>query len=168
MGIVHLVFGPQGAGKSTYSRTLSESENGTRFSIDEWMVQLYGPDLPKPMNLSWIMERVRRCEAQIWSIARAVALNGGSVILDLGFMKATSRTEFAVLARESGLEYRMHYLHAPHDVRRNRVLTRNAHKGVTFSLEVTPMMFDFMEKQFEPPSHMELSGVITINTDVSA
>ena len=55
---VHIVFGSQGAGKTTYARQLASETKGTRFSIDEWMGELFGPDLPKPMSLPWIMERV--------------------------------------------------------------------------------------------------------------
>ncbi|WP_167316035.1 ATP-binding protein [Burkholderia lata] len=32
--MVHIVFGPQGAGKSTYARTLAAASGATRFSID--------------------------------------------------------------------------------------------------------------------------------------
>jgi shikimate kinase len=56
MATVHIVFGQQGAGKTTYSRKLAEREQCTRFSIDEWMGELYGPDLPKPMSFPWIMD----------------------------------------------------------------------------------------------------------------
>jgi len=62
MSKVHIVSGPQGAGKSTYSKKLSEEINGVHFSIDNWMWKLYGADLPEPMNFQWIMERVERCE----------------------------------------------------------------------------------------------------------
>lgn len=37
MGKIHLVFGPQGAGKSTYSKELARKVNGVHLSIDEWM-----------------------------------------------------------------------------------------------------------------------------------
>jgi len=62
----------------------------------------------------------------------------------------------------------MHYVHALHDVRRDRVLTRHVEKGNTFSLEVTPMMFNFMEMQFDFPLGTELSGSIAVNTPVAA
>lgn len=164
MSAVHLVFGPQGAGKSTHARLLAKREGGVRFSIDEWMVRLYGPDVPKPMRFDWIMTRVRRCEAQIWSVASEIAENGGTVILDLGFMKARSRAEFAGLSEAAGLKHEFHYVNAPRDVRRRRVLARNADKGETFSLEVTPEMFDFMETQFESPRSAELVHATVVNT----
>ena len=50
MSTVHLVFGPQGAGKTTHARALAARIGGVRFSIDEWMAQLFAPDWPL---LSW-------------------------------------------------------------------------------------------------------------------
>ena len=163
MGTVHIVFGPQGAGKSTYSRRLAAETQAVHFSIDEWMHRLYGPDLPKPLNFSWIMERVQRCEEQIWVTASEFAQAGGSVVLDLGFMKADSRTEFLGLSESCALPSQLHFIDAPHDVRKARVLARNEERGETFAFEVTPAMFDFMEQQFQRPTEAELS-VASVST----
>ena len=160
MASVHIVFGPQGAGKSTYSRRLAKETGAVCFSIDEWMNQLFGPDLPKPLNFTWIMERVRRCEKRIWTTASAFAQTGGSVVLDLGFMKVASRTEFTGLAQACGLMFQLHFVDAPHDVRKSRVLARNSERGETFSFEVTPGMFDFMENEFQRPTDAELATAI--------
>lgn len=168
MGDIHIVFGPQGAGKSTYARTLATSQNGIRFSIDDWMAQLYGPDLPNPLNFGWIMERVKRCERQIWATTQEIAKNGGKVVLDLGFMKEKNRAEFSNLTEKAGLASNLHYLIAPHDVRRRRVLARNSEKGKTFAFEVTPMMFDFMEKEFEAPGEAELANATVFSTHEAA
>ncbi len=165
MGTVHIVFGPQGAGKSTYSRRLATDTRGIHFSIDEWMHQLYGPDLPKPLNFAWIMERVQRCEQRIWTTASEFAQAGGDVVLDLGFMKVESRREFVDLAQECELPSRLHFVDAPHNVRRSRVLARNSEPGETFSFEVTPAMFDFMEKQFQRPTDAELSTAIVSTSE---
>ncbi|VWD48512.1 cell division protein ZipA [Burkholderia lata] len=168
MAVAHIVFGPQGAGKSTYARTLAASSGGTRFSIDEWMAQLYGPDLPNPLELSWLMERVQRCERQIWGTAQQIAKNGGNVVLDLGFMKARNRSAFAERAMEAGISSELHFVTAPHDVRRGRVLTRNTEKGETFSFEVSPAMFDFMEKEFEAPTEIELASATVFDSHGTA
>ena len=164
MGTIHLVFGPQGAGKSTYSRQLAEKIEGVRFSIDDWMGSLYGPDLPKPMNFSWIMERVQRCEQRIWLTATEIARTGGSIVLDLGFMKVKNRSGFLALAATNKHTAQLHFINAPHEIRRNRVLTRNVQKGDTFSFEVTAPMFDFMERQFEPPTDQELASSVVFNS----
>jgi len=157
MAQLHLVFGPQGAGKTTYSRRLAEEVRGVRFSIDEWMGALFGPDLPQPLNFGWIMERVARCEQRIWTTTLEVARSGVDVVLDLGFMKLEHRGQFAARAEEAELTVQTHFVDAPYELRRGRVLSRNREQGATFAFEVTPQMFDFMEQQFEKPSESELA-----------
>lgn len=162
MGNVHLILGPQGAGKSTYARRLAQQEQAVRFSIDEWMQQLYGPDAPRPLSLPWVMARVGRCEAMIWSTASQICAGRASVVLDLGFTKHASRTRFRGLAESTGAEVRLHVLQAPHALRQARVINRNIAKGETYSFEVTPAMFDFMEKEFEPPTEEELERALIV------
>ena len=164
MSTVHVVFGSQGSGKSTYAKKLAEKVNGVHMSIDEWMSELYGADLPKPMDLKWIMERVERCEKRIWTTAKQVSVCGGNVILDLGFMKIKNRDTFLKLAKEAGVITQLHYVDAPYSIRFKRVMDRNIQKGQTFSFEVTPGMFEFMEKEFENPTEKELQDAVIIDS----
>jgi len=165
MSKLHIVFGPQGAGKSTYSINLSEKTKGVHLSIDDWMWKLYGDDSPKSMDLKWIMERVERCEKQIWSTAKKICNTGCDVILDLGFMELAKRELFLSLAKDQKIPTQLHYLNAPHLIRRKRVSERNISKGETFSFEVTQGMFDFMDTKFENPTEKELVNAIIIDTN---
>ncbi|WP_237274417.1 AAA family ATPase [Tenacibaculum ovolyticum] len=165
MNKIHLVFGPQGAGKSTYSKKLSEKVNGIHLSIDDWMWKLYGEDLPRPMNFKWIMERVERCEKQIWSTAEKISKCGCDVILDLAFTKLEKRELFQSLASNNNISTQLHFVNAHISIRKKRVLNRNIEKGETFSFEVTAGMFDFMETEFENPKEMELVNAIIIDTN---
>lgn len=162
MSKIHFIYGPQGAGKSTYSIKLAAEEKGVHMSIDDWMWKMYGDDMPKSLNLKWIMERVERCEQQIWELTKRLANCGCEVILDLGFTKRDKRKSLIQLAEELGLETQVHYIRAPHAIRRNRVLQRNVDKGDTFSFEVTPGMFDFMEGEYQAPSDSELVNAIIL------
>ncbi len=47
-------------------------------------------------------------------------------------------------------------------MRKERVVKRNIEKGETYSFEVTPMMFDFMEKEFQRPTDEELERAIIV------
>lgn len=165
MSELHIVFGPQGAGKTTYAKALTTQVNGIHLSIDEWMWTLYGDDLPTSMNLKWILERVDRCEKKIWALAKEIASRNVDVILDLGFTKRAKRKLFLQLAEEHGAAVKMHYVTAEHAVRRRRVLERNVNKGETFSFEVTPAMFDFMEGEFNKATDSELSNATMIDTN---
>ena len=160
MPLIHLVFGPQGAGKSTYAAALAERERGVVLAIDPWMQGLFGPDLPRPISLPWVMERVGRCEARIWQTARDVAARGVPVVLDLGFMRRADRTRVAEQARQAGLPVQAHWVSADAATRRARVMARNQTRGGTFAFEVSPAMFDAMEARFEAPDDREMAAAI--------
>ena len=161
---VHLVSGPVGAGKSTYARALAAREGGVRFAIDDWMHDLFASDLADLRDFGWIMARVRRCEQRIRGTALDVLRTGTPVVLDLGLMKAASRDALRAWAVEHGLALDTHFVHAPAALREQRVRTRNATRGETFSFEVTPGMFEFMEVLFEPPCADELEGATLVDT----
>ncbi len=160
MPTVHIVYGPQGAGKSTYAMALCERERAMRLSIDVWMAELFGPDVPQQGTMGWIMARVARCESRIWQTAREVATRGIPVVLDLGFMRASDRARFASLAMQDGLPVQRHFVSANASVRRARVRERNQVRGATFAFEVTPAMFDAMDPHFEAPLTDELATSI--------
>ncbi len=167
MSKIHIVFGPQGAGKSTYSKKLAQEVNGIHFAIDDWMWTLFGADLPKSMSPKWINERVGRCEKMIWELSKNITTCGREVILDLGFTKLAKRKKFKQLAAELNIPSQVHFIKAPHAIRRKRVLDRNVNKGDTFSFEVTPGMFDFMEGEYQQPWEDELKDAIIVDTNTS-
>ncbi len=157
---LHVIFGPSGAGKSSYAQNLARREPAVHFAIDDWMARLFVADMPDPIEFTWVMERVERCETQIWSVAAAVMAAGTSVVLDLGLTRKGDRARVAEIAQACDLPVQFHFVTAPRDIRRARVLARNEVKGETFSMVVTPQMFDFMEGIYEAPDAEELAGVI--------
>ena len=157
---LHVIFGPSGAGKSTYAKQLARSEPAVHFAIDEWMARLFAADMPEPLEFEWMMARVERCEAQIWSIAASTMAAGTSVVLDLGLMRKTDRARVAEIAEACELPLQFHFVTASSDVRRARVLERNEVRGETFSIDVSPDMFDFIEGVYEAPDAQELRGAI--------
>lgn len=157
---LHVIFGPSGAGKSTYAKQLARSEPAVHFAIDEWMARLFAADMPEPLEFEWMMARVERCEAQIWSVAASTMAAGTSVVLDLGLMRKTDRARVAEIAEACELPLQFHFVTASADVRRARVLERNEVRGETFSIDVSPDMFDFIEGVYEAPDAQELRGAI--------
>lgn len=164
MTTLHLIYGPQGAGKSTRAAELARLHHALPLAIDDWMGQLYGPDLPQPMDLAWVMARVQRCESRIWHTAEAALRAGCAVVLDLGFMKRAQRAAAAARAGAADRPVQWHFVDAPLALRRERVARRNTQRGATFAFEVTPAMFDFMESQYEPPSAEERARAIVLES----
>ena len=165
---LNLVFGPIGAGKTTYAHALARREGAVPFVLDEWGARLFGPDVDGPIDFGWMLERLGRCQALIWSTATAVLGAGTSVVLDLGLMRREHRERLRKLAQEAGLPAQWHFVDAPQAVRRARVAGRNETKGETFAWEVPPEMFEMIEAMYEAPTPAELEGAVLSFTDDGA
>jgi predicted kinase len=112
-----------------------------------------------------MIERVQRCEAQIWSVAAGVLATGTSVILDIGLMRKADRARVREIAEGAGLPLQLHFVTAPTEVRRARVAERNVIRGENFAIEVTPEHFEFIEGVFESPDAEELRGAIVSESE---
>jgi predicted kinase len=157
---LNVIFGPSGSGKTTYAHAFARRERAVAFILDEWMGRLYGPDIPDPIEYDWMVERVARCEAQIWSSAAATLAAGASVILDIGLMRRADRERIREIAQAVGLPVQWHFVTAPQEVRRARIAERNVIRGESFAIEVSSDMFEFVEGVFEAPEADELEGAI--------
>jgi predicted kinase len=162
---LHVIFGPSGAGKTTYAHGFARREGAVAFILDDWMARLFAPDMPQPIEYEWMIERVQRCEAQIWSTAAAVLATGTPVILDIGLMRRADRARVREIAAAAELPLQFHLVDAPAETRRARVAERNMVRGETFAIEVTPELFDFIEGVWEPPEPAELDGAIISRSD---
>ncbi|MEQ9446797.1 MAG: ATP-binding protein [Rhodospirillaceae bacterium] len=157
--LIHMVCGSTGAGKSTYALDLCQAIDGVHLSIDEWMVTLFWDDSPDPLEFEWTMERVNRCETQIWATPVQLTPYKVPSVLDLGFTTKDHRTKFVELAKEAELEVQLHFLDLPQDQRWARVQHRNKKKGSTFQLAVDREMFNFVEDMWEPPDASEMAAL---------
>ena len=158
--VLHVIFGPSGAGKTTYAHQFARREKAVAFILDEWMARLFAADMPEPIEYEWMIERVQRCEAQIWSSAAGVLAAGTDVILDIGLMRKDDRARVREIGEATGLPLQWHFVTASAESRRARVAERNVVRGESFAIEVTPELFDFIEGVFEPPEPHELKGAI--------
>lgn len=160
---LHLVCGSTGAGKTTHALRLARELGAIHFSIDDWMVRLFGPDVraaaPRSPDWPWIAERIARCEDMIASQALELGRLGLSSILDIGLQRADRRRHLARHALEAGLRTQLHFIDVPAEERWRRVQARNAARGETFRIEVTRPMFDFIESIWQPPGEAEMQAL---------
>jgi predicted kinase len=164
MAIIHMICGPVGAGKTTYAISLADELGAIRFSLDDWISELFFPDKPDPLTYEWAVERVKRCEARILAVSWSVLERGTDVIWDMGFMERDQRDRIIGAAMDSPHAVRLHILDAPADVRRARVRRRNLEKPDGYVMDVSDEMFDFMERRSVPVSSEEAPDVIHIDT----
>ncbi|ABD67935.1 hypothetical protein Rfer_0177 [Rhodoferax ferrireducens T118] len=163
---VHLIYGATAAGKSTYAKALATEKNAVRFAIDDWMHSLYGQDKPEAMSMEWVMSRVARCQSRIWTTCLQILATGTDVVLELGLLREQVRDRMQAMVEEAGHQASFSFVDADLQVRKQRVLHRNMEKGDTYSFNVTPAMFDAMERYFERPSQAELGRSLVIAEDI--
>ena len=169
--MIYLVCGPIGAGKTTYAINLAEKESAVRFSEDEWLEKLFVPDAPEglleqPMQVvgAWATEKYQRCRGQIWLVCQQLLKNNVSIVLDGAAANKEQRDLIRKKASSNNADFQLHYVTSAADTRRKRVFERNIAQGETYSLEVTPAMFEHTEKFFSPPIGNELDEAVVIKT----
>lgn len=162
MPTVHLVVGLIGSGKSTWARRLERELPALRFSLDEWIMTLFGEDAPDGMSFEWWSNRAERSTRMVKRMAQQALTAGWDVVLDCGFLQRQHRDEMRQWAHAAGARTQLHLVRADVEVRRERVAQRNRERGETFALVVTADMFDALP--WEPPSDDELVGGRVIDT----
>lgn len=75
---VHLLCGLVGVGKTTLARQMARDGAAVRFSLDEWMLRLYGLGYEDREYVA----KLDGCKALIWDMALQVLATGHDVILD--------------------------------------------------------------------------------------
>ncbi|HWA78468.1 MAG TPA: ATP-binding protein [Polyangiaceae bacterium] len=145
MATVHLLCGKTGSGKTTFARRLEQS-GAMRFSIDEWMLRLYGPRMPRKE----FDARVSICLDLVLELAERMAELGVPVVIDAGFWRKEERRRARARLEEKGLRTCLHYFDLPENELWQRLERRNGDlpKG---TFEITREMFELFAGWFEPP-----------------
>lgn len=147
---VYFVCGFIGSGKTTYSKELADKHGAFRFSIDEWMIPLYGEHMDREVfdcRLTTLQGLFKESALQLFSL-------GIPVIFDFGFWSKADRDSFTSWASGIGVESEIHYLDVSFDTCKQRAFARNSElNGKSF--EMTPEMLDLFWSWFEVPMSTE-------------
>ncbi|PMH21859.1 AAA family ATPase [Vibrio breoganii] len=147
---IYFVCGFIGSGKTTHSKTLAQKHGAFRFSIDEWMIPLYGEHMEREVfnhRLATLQELFKDSALQLFSL-------GVPVIFDFGFWRKADRDTFTDWASKVGAEGEIHYLDVSFDACKQRAFTRNSDLNGK-SYEMTPEMLDLFWSWFEVPASNE-------------
>ncbi len=142
---LYLIHGYIGAGKTTFAKQLEVESGAVRFSLDDWMEELYGTN--PPVELFGVYEA--RVKALIVKVTEGVLRRGVGVILDFGFWKRVERDALRAWGRSLGAEVVLYDVQVPEKVALARVRARNEAGGAGVLLIDDAAFFD-LRKQFEP------------------
>ena len=101
MATAHLLHCFAGAGKTTFARKLEKELGAVRFTYDEWMHRLYGPNPPADSFDDYLC----RISSLIWDYVEVLLRLDRDVILDSAFWSRASRDETRDRLRSIGAEY---------------------------------------------------------------
>ena len=163
MAVAHLIHGFVGSGKTTYATKLERELPALRFSIDEWITQLYGQNPPSDK----FDEYHRRATSVIWQVSTQALLLGQNVILDFGFWSRSSRDDARDRVEEVGAKSILYSVICSNDVMKARTLARTE-KMPEGALYIDETMLEALHLRFEPVSADEPHNVIRTDEDAKA
>jgi predicted kinase len=147
-----------GSGKTTYAKQLAKSHPAFRFSIDEWMIPLYG----EHMSREDFDHRLHSLTELFKSSALQMVELDTSVIFDLGFWNRKERESIIQWATSQGIDYEMIYLKCPFEVCQQRAFARNATR-TDKAYEMTSEMLAMFWQWFEVPTEQE--GITLVDSN---
>ena len=160
MARIHLIEGPVGAGKSTFSAQLSSQHGAPYFNLDDWMATLFSTERSSSSqnSMDQYLARKARCLEQICKVAHDVAQHNANIVLELGLIQKTDRLHFYAWVEEAGFELTVYVLEASLPTRKARVKERNLIQGDTFSMVVPDEIFDRANNFWETPDEDECAN----------
>ena len=154
MPTAHLISGLPCSGKTTYSTALRASVNGVLFSLDRWLITLFGAYSIADVGHDEHVRRVLACRELIWSVASDFIERGVDVILDDGFFLREHRMRCVERLTRAGANATIHYLDTPLAVLKARLDARNAHLPA-FNFRIASETLEGFLSLFEVPSSDE-------------
>ncbi|WP_350225403.1 AAA family ATPase [Vibrio parahaemolyticus] len=147
---IYFICGFIGSGKTTYSKALAEKQRAFRFSMDEWMIPLYGEHMERKVfdsRLATLQDLFKDSAKQLFSL-------NVPVVFDFGFWRKSDRDTFTDWALSVGVESEIHYLDVPFNTCKQRAFARNSELNGK-SYEMTPEMLELFWSWFEIPASCE-------------
>ncbi len=154
-----MMCGLTGSGKTTYAKRLEREENAVRFSVDEWMIDLYGHHMPRAV----FDERLRVIKDLLWNVARWLLELEVNVVLDFGFWKRKERLDFQARAQTAGATPLLYFFDIPFLELQARLEARNAVLDAG-TYEITQEMLEMFAGWFELPTEAEGLNIIRVRS----
>ena len=148
-GLVVLMCGVAGSGKSTFARAL-ERRGFVRLSVDEAVWQRLGHDAAElaPEEYEQLKATV---EAEQWQELIRLLEARQPVVIDYSFWNRARRDRYKALVESHGCRWELVHLKADPDTLRHRLALRNQQQGAD-SVTVSEELLDRYLAGFEEPA----------------
>jgi predicted kinase len=161
MPTAHLISGLPCSGKTTYATRLRADVNGVLFSLDRWLITLFGNYSIDAVGYQEHVRRVLACRELIWDVASEFLKRDVDVVFDDGFFLREHRMQRVTLAKRVGAKAMIHFLDVPLAVLRARLDARNA-RLPAFNFRIDPATLGGFVSLFETPSADEGADLVVV------
>jgi predicted kinase len=161
MATTHLICGLPCTGKTTYASALRADLDGVLFTLDRWLITLFGRYSIDDVGHEEHVRRVLACRELIWSAASELLRRSADVILDDGFFLRENRMRTIGLAKSVGATAKIHYIDTPMEVLQARLALRNASLP-PYNFSISPEMLRGFVGLFEIPGGDEGADVVVV------
>jgi predicted kinase len=150
MATLHLIYGFVATGKTTFSKRLEAKTGSVRFTLDEWMIALYGSNPSENM----FAEYERRTKAVILKFATILLEKKIDVIFDFGLWQRVEREQYRQLAKNLNANVLLYHIRADDLTVLARIEQRNkAQEENTFYIDQNAIAL--FKERIEPLSEDE-------------
>ena len=151
-GILYLLCGRAGAGKSTLAREISTDKKAILFCEDQWLARLFDG----APTLEAYLERRGRIRMLLAEHVPDILKSGHSVVFDFGGNSVRDRSWVRSLSESADAMHELHYIIADEAFCWLRVAERNRTKHVgTYWGDVSKDQVDAVNRYFQPPTAAE-------------
>ena len=167
MSTLHLLSGLPCAGKTTYANALKSDSHAVIFTLDVWLITLFGRYDLAEVGHEEHTRRVLACREVTWSAAAALLVRSTDVILDDGFFFRAHREAYVQRAAMLGATTKIHHLWLPLPRLMARIERRNQNLP-PFNFRIDPVTLSTFAGIYEPPSESEGAEVVDVRNELTA
>jgi predicted kinase len=161
MATMHLICGLPCSGKTTYAVGLCANANRVLFSLDRWLITIFGRYSIATIGHKEHTRRVLACRELIWDVAAEFLRRSVDVILDDGFFLRDNRVRYVELAKAVGANAKVHFIDTPVSVIRSRLEHRNASLP-RYNFRIDPETLYGFLGLFETPTDREGGDLVVV------
>ena len=160
MATAHLICGLPCSGKSTCAVDLHNGTHSILFTLDRWLITMFGRYAIEDVGHDEHVRRVIACRELMWDVARQALALDVDVIFDDGFFWREHRHQAIQRSRDLGAGATIHFLNPSRAVLEARIDARNAALP-SFNFRIDRSMLDLFYAQFQTPTRDEAADLIT-------
>jgi predicted kinase len=161
MPTLHLICGLPCSGKTTYALGLRADANRVLFTLDRWLITLFGQYSIASVGHEEHTRRVLACRELTWQSASELLRRSVDVVLDDGFFLRDNRVRYVEMADALGAAVKIHFIDTPLDLILPRLEARNAQLPPC-NFHIDPETLHGFIGLFEPPSSDEGAEIVAV------